>query len=182
MHVPEITVGELVLRPFKDKDAAALFRLFSKDEVTRFMDIASFRNITDATQIITYFRELQQAEEGFRMAIMLGTELVGTCGYHKWNKPHFKAEIGYDLLPEYWGKGIMTVAVGALLDFGFQEMELNRTEAFVDPLNTPSSRLLGRLGFQKEGLLRDAFFEKGTFVDAEIYSLLKADHVREYIW
>lgn len=184
MHVPEITVGELILRPLKEKDAAGLFRLFSNDQVTRYMDIDSFRNITEAMQIITHFQERQEADDGFRLGITLadGGELVGTCGYHKWNKPHYKAEIGYDLLPEYWGKGIMTVAVGALVDYGFQEMALHRIEAFVDPLNTASSRLLGRLGFNREGLLRDAFFEKGVFVDAEIYSLLRADHEREYIW
>jgi ribosomal-protein-alanine N-acetyltransferase len=76
----------------------------------------------------------------------------------------------------------MTEAAGALVDFGFREMELNRIEAFVDPANHASARLLSRIGFRKEGLLRDAFFEKGSFVDAEIYSLLKADYQREHIW
>ncbi|MBV8251463.1 MAG: GNAT family N-acetyltransferase [Chitinophaga sp.] len=184
MHVPEIITGELTLRPIKDKDTAALFKLFSNDEVTRFMDIASFSNISEAAQIITLFRERQQEDEGFRMAITFTgrDELIGTCGFHKWSKVHYKAEIGYDLMPEYWGRGIMTTAIAALVAFGFKEMDLNRVEAFVDPVNTASAKLLQRIGFTQEGLLRDAFFEKGSFVDAHIYSLLKAEHAREQFW
>ncbi len=180
MHVPELRAGELTLRPIKDTDTAALFKLFSNDEVTRYMDIASFNNIIEATQIITHFREQQQTDQGFRVAITLTErdELIGTCGFHNWKKPHYKAEIGYDLMPEYWGHGIMTEAVGALIAFGFREMELNRIEAFVDPVNSASAKLLLRLGFRHEGLLRDAFFEKGSFVDADIYSVLKAENAK----
>ncbi|NIG54619.1 GNAT family N-acetyltransferase [Chitinophaga sp. Cy-1792] len=184
MHLPKIPAGELLLRPVKEKDTAALFRLFSNDQVTRYMDIGSFTNISEATQIISFFQEQQQKEEGFRMAITVvgHDELIGTCGFHNWKKIHYKAEIGYDLLPELWGKGIMTTAVAALIKFGFSDMDLNRIEAFVDPVNSPSERLLERLGFSREGLIRDAFFEKGSFVDANIFSLLRADHAREQIW
>ncbi|MEC5144081.1 GNAT family N-acetyltransferase [Chitinophaga sp. 212800010-3] len=184
MHLPVLSTGDLVLRPIEDKDTAALFQHFSDDAVTKYMDIDSFSNISEATHIIRFFRESLEKGEGMRWAITLNEadELIGTCGYHKISKSHFKAEIGYDLRPAYWGKGIMREAVSLMLCYGYEELQYNRVEAFVDPDNLASSRLLTRLGFRHEGFLRDAFFEKGRFVDAELYSLLKREHARETIY
>ncbi|HEY9259936.1 GNAT family N-acetyltransferase, partial [Chitinophaga sp.] len=176
--------GNLVLRPVEDKDTAALFHHFSDDRVTKFMDIDSFSNISDAVHIIQFFRKSLEEEEGMRWAITLAgkDELIGTCGYHKINKPHFKAEIGYDLQPSFWGKGIMKEAISYMLTYGYEELQFNRIEAFVDPENIASAKLLTRLGFRYEGFLRDAFFEKGKFVNAELYSLLRHEHTRESIY
>ncbi|HEY8957133.1 GNAT family N-acetyltransferase [Chitinophaga sp.] len=184
MHLPVLSSGELVLRPIEDKDTAALFSHFSDDAVTKYMDIDSFTNISEATQIIRFFHQSLEKEEGMRWAITLAgkDELIGTCGYHKISKIHFKAEIGYDLRPSYWGKGIMKEAVSVMLDYGYEELQFNRIEAFVDPDNLASSKLLTRLGFRYEGFLRDAFFEKGKFVNAELYSLLRSEHTRESIF
>jgi len=184
MHLPVLSSGELVLRPIEDKDTAALFSHFSDDAVTKYMDIDSFTNISEATQIIRFFHQSLEKEEGMRWAITLAgkDELIGTCGYHKISKIHFKAEIGYDLRPSYWGKGIMKEAVSVMLDYGYEDLQFNRIEAFVDPDNLASSKLLTRLGFRYEGFLRDAFFEKGKFVNAELYSLLRSEHTRESIF
>ncbi|PSL45529.1 ribosomal-protein-alanine N-acetyltransferase [Chitinophaga niastensis] len=184
MHVPVLSTGELVLRPIEDKDTAALFRHFSNDAVTKYMDIDSFSNISEATHIISFFRESLETQEGMRWAITLTErdELIGTCGFHRWSKTHFKAEIGYDLEPAYWGKGIMSAALTAMLAYGYEELQFNRIEAFVDPENTASSKLLVQLGFSYEGFLRDAFFEKGKFVDAQLYSRLRHEHNRETIY
>jgi ribosomal-protein-alanine N-acetyltransferase len=184
MDLPVIRTGELILRPIEEKDTAAIFKLFSDESVTRYMDIDAFANITEATHIIQFFRENLEKGEAMRWGITLEgrDEVIGTCGYHRISKTHYKAEMGYDLMPVYWGKGIMTTAIQGLLQYGFEEMELNRIEAFVDPANSASSRLLKRLGFEYEGFLRDAFFEKGKFVDAELYSRLRRDHAREEIF
>lgn len=184
MQQPVLQSAQLVLRPITEKDTAALFSLFSNEEVTRYMDIDAFNNITEATQIMTFFRERWEKQEGMRWAITFKEkdELIGTCGFHHWNKTHYKIELGYDLQPAYWGKGIMTEAIPLALKFVYEELQFNRVEAFVDPLNSASSRLLGRLGFRHEGMLRDAFFEKGQFVDADLYSLLRRDHDREISW
>ncbi|SEW57290.1 GNAT family N-acetyltransferase [Chitinophaga arvensicola] len=185
MHLPVLSTSHLVLRPIEDKDTAALFRHFSKDAVTKYMDIDSFSNISEASHIIQFFRESLEKEEGMRWAITFKEkeeELLGTCGYHKISKVHFKAEIGYDLHPDYWGKGIMKEAISAMLSYGYEELQYNRIEAFVDPENIASSKLLSSLGFRYEGFLRDAFFEKGKFVNAELYSLLRQEHTRESIF
>ena len=105
-------------------------------------------------------------------------ELMGTCGYYDWNKTVRRAEIGYDLNPTYWGRGIMTEALHAVLKHGFEEMDLNRIQAIIDSKNTRSMKLVKRLGFKKEGVLRQRSFFNGEFRDDVCFSLLKREWAR----
>ena len=101
-------------------------------------------------------------------------KLIGSCGYygfHTWNK---RASIGYELARTHWRQGIMTEALGAIIEFGFGKMELNRIEAVVMPENTASIKMLEVLGFRKEGLLEEyeKWGSKG-FVDLCMFALLR---------
>lgn len=178
MEIPTLTTGYITLRAIDERDIAALFSLFSHERVVRFMDIERFINVSEALQLINFFREKLAAGEGMRWAITANghNELIGTCGFHHINRTHYKMEIGYDLLPSYWGKGIMTNSIHRLLQYGFEEMQINRIEAYVDPDNINSYKLLRRLGFEQEGLARQAFYQKGRFVDAWLCSLLQKDY------
>lgn len=178
MEIPTLTTGSISLRSIDEKDIAALFRLFSDEKVVRFMDIERFANVSEAAQLVSFFRDKLAGGQGMRWAVTLNglDELIGTCGFHHINRTHYKMELGYDLLPAYWGKGIMTNSIHRLLQYGFEALHMNRIEAFVDPANTVSAKLLERLGFEKEGKVRQAFFQKGRFVDAFIYSLLRKDY------
>lgn len=178
MEIPTLTTGDISLRTIDERDIAALFSLFSHEKVVRFMDIEKFVNVSEAVQLISFFREKLASGEGMRWAITINgrNELIGTCGFHHINRTHYKMELGYDLLPSYWGKGIMTNSIHRLLQYGFEELQMNRIEAYVDPANINSYRLLQRLGFEQEGLVREAFFQKGKFVNAFITSLLQKDY------
>jgi ribosomal-protein-alanine N-acetyltransferase len=180
-EVPVLTTENLILRAIDEKDLAGLFAIFSSEPVMKFMDVERFTNISEAAQMVTFFREKLSIGEGIRWAICLkdNDQLIGTCGFHHISPTHYKCEIGYDLLPDFWGKGIMTNALHAILQFGFEQMNFNRIEAIVDPINTKSYALLDRLGFQREGLHRQSFFEKGRFVDVYIYSMLQGDYKNE---
>ena len=101
--------------------------------------------------------------------------MIGTIGFHKWSRAHLRAEIGYDLSPEHWGKGYMGEAARAATDRGFQKMGLHRIDARVYVENQPSIRLLQRLGFKQEGTLRDYFRLSGTFYDHFVFSLLAGE-------
>jgi ribosomal-protein-alanine N-acetyltransferase len=175
---PILITGNIILRPITERDIAPLFTLFSNEAVMRFMDIERFSNVTEAAQMITFFREKFTSGEGMRWAITLEdrNELIGTCGFHDISSTHHKLELGYDLLPSYWGRGIMTHSIHRLLQYGFDELQINRIEAIVDPVNTSSYRLLEKLGFVQEGLLRQAYYQKGAFVDAYVYSILQRDY------
>ncbi|MCF6406282.1 GNAT family N-acetyltransferase [Chitinophaga filiformis] len=178
MEIPTLSTGNISLRAIDERDIAALFSLFSHEKVVRFMDIGRFVNVSEAAQLIAFFRDKLASGEGMRWAITINghNELIGTCGFHHINRIHYKMELGYDLLPSYWGKGIMTNSIHRLMQYGFEDLQMNRIEAFVDPANIHSRQLLERLGFEREGKVRQAFFQKGKFVDAFIYSLLQRDY------
>ncbi len=82
---------------------------------------------------------------------------IGTCGFHNWSRRNHRAEIGYDLTPSAWRQGYMHEALSVMLEFGFQQMELNRVEALVYPENTASLRLLDKTPFS-EGRSAEGLF------------------------
>ena len=89
---------------------------------------------------------------------------------------HNRIEIGYDLNPEYWGKGIMQEALSKIIHFAFTSMKINKIEAKIEPENKSSIKLLEKLDFYKEGVLRQHEFEKGKYVDLAIFSILKSEY------
>jgi ribosomal-protein-alanine N-acetyltransferase len=101
--------------------------------------------------------------------------LLGTAGFWRWDKAHHWAEVGYELRPEHWGKGLMPEALTAMIRFGFERMELHRVEANITPANTASRRVLEKLGFVCEGVKRENWFHDGRYTDTAHYGLLRSD-------
>jgi len=177
LSLPVLETERLYLRQLSQQDAKYLFDYFSKDEVTKYYDIDSLTDISQAKKLIQHWQNSYMNEEGMRWGLTLKGEkkVIGTCGFHKWSKKHFKAEIGYDCAPAYWQKGLMTEAIQALTRYGFEALGLNRMEALVHHENVKSIQLLDRSGFKQEGLLKEYYCIKQSMVDTAIFSLLKRD-------
>lgn len=99
-------------------------------------------------------------------------KVIGSAGFHNWIPEHRRAEVGYYLHADYRRNGLMLEAMDAIVAHGFRNMDLHRIEALIDPENTPSINLIGRLGFTKEGVLREHYHHKGVIYDSVMYSLL----------
>ena len=173
---PKVETRNLVLRRLQDSDSDALFKILADNEVTRYYDEASFTKVSQAgTQIEAW-------ENGFvnkrciRWGIARKSDggIIGSCGYYGFHPWHKRASIGYELARPFWRQGIMTEALDAILDLGFNKMELNRIEAVVMPENSASIKLLEKLGFHHEGLLKEYenWGSKG-FTDLCMLSLLR---------
>lgn len=101
-------------------------------------------------------------------------EIIGRCGLHNWNDKHFRAEIGYVMHNEdYRKKGLMTEAVQAIIQYGFEVMRLNRIEALVGANNTASLAIMKKFGFAREGLLCQHAYNGNDFEDSVAFALLK---------
>src|SRR5690606_38652938 len=94
-------------------------------------------------------------------------------------RAHRRAEVGFMLAPAHWGKGYAAEAVRAVLRFAFEAMDLHRVEADVDPDNGASLRLLERLGFRREGYLRERWWPYGAPADSVVLGLLRDAFVAE---
>lgn len=128
----------------------------------------------DVLDLIQKIETGLQNNDGITWAVTSkgGGELVGTIGFWRLEKEHFRGEIGYLLHPAQQGKGLMKEALAAVLHYGFAEMKLHSVEAITAPENTSSRKLLEALGFVQEGQLRENYYYNGEFLDSIIYSLL----------
>ncbi len=153
----------------------SIFELYSDQEVTKYVDIIPLKNKTEAKKEIKFYQRRFQDTIGIRWGINLKnqTKIIGTLGYNKIITGH-KGRIGYDLQPKYWGKGIMTEALQLILHYGFNQFDLHRIEAEIMHGNINSEKLLTKLQFRKEGVLRHWMRWDNNFYDITMYSLLKS--------
>jgi ribosomal-protein-alanine N-acetyltransferase len=177
-RVKSLETERLVLRTMTLNDIDFIYDLFSKPETNRYSVYEDIKSREEAIDLYDKFMK-PGSPTHFRLGVELKEtqELVGTLGFYAYNKEHKRAEMGFDLLKSHWGKGIMTEAVRALIRYGFEEMELNRIEATVDPENIRSIRLLERMGFMKEGRLRKRHFYKVRYHDELVFGILKEDWI-----
>ena len=175
---PKLETNSLLLRRIMPGDANALFKILSDPEVTEFYDEDAFIDISQASDQIAAWENGFADNRCIRWGInrMDKDDLMGSCGYygvHIWNK---RASIGYELARTSWRQGIMIEALGAIIDFGFSRLELNRIDAVVMPENTASVNMLEKLGFRNEGLLREyeRWSSKG-FVDLCMFAMLRKE-------
>ncbi|MCJ7488536.1 MAG: GNAT family N-acetyltransferase [Thermoplasmata archaeon] len=179
---PEIRTKRLLLRQPSMKDAEWYLEHFSTPEVVWGGGEQGPKDIEAAREELrSDMIDLYRERIGFRWIITIKGEgrPIGSLGFYKWSPSaewSHQAEMGYDLAREHWGKGIMTEAMKAVIDFGFEKMELNRIEVFIMPRNKRSIKLVKNLGFKREGLLRQRYFDEfGNYTDDVLFSMLRTD-------
>lgn len=173
---PELKTERLLLRRIVKADVPQLFRLRSSSEVMKYIDRERAVNIRGAEIFLGKVDEVLENEEGIAWGISLLENpalLAGYIGYWRLMKEHFRAELGYMLLPEYWKKGYMKEALSKLIPYGFETMKLHSIEARINPANTASAALLTSAGFGREAYFKEDYFFNGSFGDTAVYSRLQ---------
>ena len=176
LTAPErIDTERLVVRPVAEADLPALLEVNSDEQVTALLPYARWTSLDDARAWLERMMAIQASGSAIQLVIVdQATSLaIGTCLLFRFDDASARAELGYVLGRAHWGRGLMREALEGLLGHAFGAMGLRRIEAEVDVRNGPSSRLLGRLGFRREGLLRQRWFTKGEARDVEIHGLLQ---------
>jgi len=132
------------------------------------------KNNEEALEHIAMIEEKIETNIGINWGITLkgNPKLLGIIGYYRMQPENYRSEIGYILLPEFHGKGIITEAVNTLIKYGFNDLKLHSIEAVIDPENYASEKVLQKCGFVKEAHLKECGFYDGKFIDSVIYSLL----------
>ena len=176
-ELPMLETERLVLRPVTEADAPALFDVFSDAEVMRYWSRPPMTSMDQARAFVTEIQAHWHARSLFQWGITerSGGALIGTCTLYRWDRTHARAEIGYALRRDRWGRGLATEAVRAVLDFAFERMRLHRVGADTDPRNAASGRVLERLGFEREGRQRETYRHLGEWADSELWGLVRND-------
>jgi ribosomal-protein-alanine N-acetyltransferase len=174
---PKLETERLHLREITMDDAEWFLAHFSTPEIVWGQGHPAPGGIEDAReQLARYIVDLFAQGRGLRWGIVLegADALIGSAGLYDWDREIGSAELGYDLDPRHWGRGIMTEALRAILGFAFEVMRLDRVQALAMPRNERSLRLVERLGFTREGVLRHhGHDETGAVCDDVILSLLR---------
>ncbi|MGE5806365.1 MAG: GNAT family N-acetyltransferase [Ignavibacteria bacterium] len=171
---PLIAAERLLLKKVEMSDVNEIFYLRSNEKVMKYIDRPPAKSLEEAAEFIKKITELEANNEAVTWAITIkeNPKLIGTICYWNIQKEHYRAEVGYVLHPDYWGKGIMQEAFTKILNYGFKVMDLHSIEANVNPNNKASIRLLERNNFTREAYFRENYFYNGKFLDSAIYSLL----------
>jgi [ribosomal protein S5]-alanine N-acetyltransferase len=173
-----IETRRTLLRLVEPPDLPALMQVNGDDEVTRFLPYATWGSLADAQA--WYERVMALHASGSALQFVLiekeTAQAVGTCLLFRHDEKSRRAELGYVLGRRRWGRGLMNEALHALIGHAFQALDIRRLEAEVHPENLASARLLERIGFAREGLLRQRWVAAGRPYDVIAFGLLRHEY------
>lgn len=176
-RLPTIDTNRLTLRSITPDDVDDFFAVYSNPEVMRYWSTLPLPNREAAEKQINEIHEGFKRHELLKWGIVLRADdtLIGSVTLFHPDFTHRRTEIGYAIGRAFWRKGYMNEALTAVIGYAFDVLEFHRIEADVDPRNAASIRALERLGFQREGYLRERWQVGGEIQDALLYGLLRPD-------
>jgi RimJ/RimL family protein N-acetyltransferase len=177
---PVLMTERLVLRPVTAADAPAIFHYASNPNLTRFTLFETHQTIDDSLWFATdYVRSRYASREPDPFGIVLKVDpvptVIGSLGAHWVSQPNGTMEFGYAIAEPYWGRGLVAEASRALMRYVFTEYAVERLQARVIVGNEASERVLAKLGFTREGVLRSFILRRGRYWDVAMYSLLRGE-------
>ncbi|MDT0612250.1 GNAT family N-acetyltransferase [Streptomyces lancefieldiae] len=177
LATPILHTARLRLRPFTDADAGPLYALHSSAHVLRYWDSAPWTERARAEHFIAVCRKLADEGTGARVAIDRASDgaFVGWCALVEWDPNYRSASLGYVLDDAMWGHGYATEAAHALLQWAFDTLDLNRVQAETDTRNVASARVLEKIGFVREGTLREQCIVNGEVSDTWVFGLIRRE-------
>jgi ribosomal-protein-alanine N-acetyltransferase len=175
LPTPTLRTARLRLRPFTRTDSDALFALQSSADVLRYWDAPPWTEHARAERFIAACQQMANEGSGARLAIdrISDEAFIGWCSVTRWSPVYRSAALTYCFDDATWGNGYATEAAGALLRWAFDTLDLNRVQAETDTRNTASARVLEKLGFLREGTLREDCVVNGEVSDSWVYGLIR---------
>lgn len=180
LSTPTLRTDRLRLRPFDDGDREDIYALQSNAHVLRYWDSPPWTDRSSIDRFLAGCRQLPEEGTGVRVAVdrLSDDEFIGWCTFNSWNAAFRSASLGYCFVESAWGRGYATEAAEALLAWAYTTLDLNRVQAETDTRNVGSARVLEKLGFVREGTLREDCIVNGDVSDTWVYGLLARDWER----
>lgn len=178
-NFPVIKFEKFTLREIAERDAEDFYNYASDEAVKKYLSDDDIpKSVDNAKEELSYWAKLFRYKAGFYWAIEDNEtkKMIGTCGFNNWSTTHGRAEISYDLAVPHWGKGIMGSSIKEICRFAFQKMKVHRIQATVACDNVRSIKMLERLGFKKEGIMRNFGVLHGFSRNFYMYSLIRGEY------
>ena len=175
---PLLETERLFLRRITLEDAPEMFAMRSNAQAMKYICRPVQTEMEEAKTQILKINEMVNFNDGIGWALCFKSKktMIGTVSFHHIQKEHYRAEIGYMLHPDYWNQGIISEAIKAIIDYGFNDLGFHSIEAHIDPDNAASEKVLQKFKFVKEAYYKENFYFDGQFLDTAVYSLLHHQH------
>jgi len=173
---PEIRTNRLYLRQFIAEDLANVFKGLSHPDIIKYYGV-SYHSMEATKAQLDFFAGLEENETGIWWAVCSPDNSIfyGAGGLNDLKREHKKAEIGFWLLSDHWGKGIMLEAIPLICKYGFEELGLHRIEGIVETKNSNCKKAMAKLNFSHEGTMIDCEIKNGEFISLDIFTMLKSN-------
>ena len=163
--MPILRTKRLTLRRMSVSDSADMYEYSRKSSVTKYLLWHEHESEYQTYNFLSDVSDWYKRGEYYDWAVTLtdSGKMIGTCGFTSFDFEHGRAEVGYVLNPDFWGRGIATEAVGAVIEFAFDELGANRVEAHFIEGNNASLRVMEKCGMTFEGYLKQYMLIKGEY-------------------
>jgi [ribosomal protein S5]-alanine N-acetyltransferase len=178
MEFETLTTDRLLLKKVTPHELKLIFAKYPKDDIKQLLGLLSEDEyISEKRKSDIGYTSYNRSMVQFLFVDKETQKTIGRGGFHNWFFLHHRSELGYLIADvNFRQKGLMSEALKAIVDYGFEKMNLHRIEAFTGKDNIASMRLLEKNGFTKEAVLREHYFIDGAFVDSVVFSKLKHEH------
>ena len=175
--MPTLETPRLILRRIAMSDAKDIFAYSCDEEVARHVLWSAQKSIGEAKDYCRFMMRKYKNDEPSSWGIIEKAtgKLVGTIGFMDYSEDNASVEVGYSLARWLWNGGYMTEALSCVIDYAFENMDINRIEAQHELTNPSSGRVMEKCGMRKEGVLRQRLYNKGRYVDVALYAILRSD-------
>lgn len=173
---PTIKTDKFLLRQFVDSDLENVFKGLSHPDVIKYYGV-SYQSLENTEDQMKFFADIEKNGTGIWWAVcsLDNKTFYGAGGLNSLSKEHKKAEIGFWLLHDYWGQGIMTEIMPIICKHGFEHLGLHRIEGLVETNNLNCIKAMQKLDFRHEGTMKDCEIKNGKFISLDIYAKLKTE-------
>lgn len=175
---PVINSEKLILRQAAISDSKAIFKILGDKSLLKYSDLPVLESILECEKAIEQIQEkyANKSEVVWVICKKENNELIGLCRFYNLNFKHRFASVGFELLKNHWGCGLINETMQATLNHLFVNLKINRIEAQVFPRNERAVKVLEKIGFQKEGFMRENFMIEGKLENSILFSLLEKDY------
>lgn len=176
-NLPNLYTKRLELRKVHKNDINELHICLSNDYLSKYMLVDFDKSINSTNRMLDAILNGYKNDKPTPWGITLKEDgkLIGMCGFSNYSEANHKAEVGYILNSDYWRMGIITEALCKVIDFGFNNMNLNKIEAKCISGNIASEKVMIKSGMSLDGILRSEKMHRGMYKDLKLYSILKQD-------
>ena len=178
--MPRLETPRLILRRLEMRDAPDLFDYSRDPQVAKHVLWDAQTSVSEARAYVRYMLRRYRAGEPASWGIEEKEtgRVVGTIGYMWYPRDNTACEVGYSLARRRWNRGYRTEALAEVLRFSFEELGVHRVEAQHEVENAASGAVMRKCGMRKEGTLRGRLYNKGRYVDVDLYAMLREDYAR----